>query len=81
MDIRKLSNDNQDPNTKKTLRILQHNHKDFPCDFCEEWFMVRDDSCLNICFGCQLMLCDECFKNHYDDKHRYPIIDSISNLM
>ena len=40
------------------------NHKDFDCNECSKTFMIRDDSQLNICFPCKVMLCDECVKDH-----------------
>lgn len=57
--------------SKPLGRIINHNHKDFTCDKCEEEYMIRDDSKLNICFKCELMICDECFSRHMEDIHNY----------
>ena len=48
-----------------SCKIRCHNNKDFPCDNCHEWFMIRDDSELNICFTCHLILCDDCMDKHF----------------
>lgn len=58
--------------SKPLGRIINHNHKDFTCDKCEEEYMIRDDSKLNICFKCELMICDECFLCHMKDNHIKP---------
>ncbi len=52
----------------KNCKTRSNNHKDFQCDDCNEWFMSRDDSELNVCFNCQLFLCDDCFNKHMKEE-------------
>ncbi len=59
-------------------RTWEHNHKDFECDTCQEWFMIRDDSKLNICFKCEYIACDTCYEDH-EENHANECNDSKDN--
>ena len=48
----------------------EHNHKDFTCSFCNEDFIIRDDSKICVCFDCCLFpLCSTCVYLHKDKEY------------
>ena len=51
----------------KRCKVWSNNHLDFGCWKCNESFMPRDDSELNVCFTHATVLCDECFESHIEE--------------
>jgi len=59
---------------------LSHNHKFFHCEECEKDFYIREESKLNICFPCKLLLCDNCLIDHFIEKNNYFRCDKCAKI-